>query len=238
MNLYQKLAAVQSVADVVQKSKRGYNYSYADINDILAKVTSGMKKYNLLLIPNIVQDSFSVCQQQSVNTKVDKAGNTYDQTLTEMVVNANIVFRWLNVDEPEEILDVPWVITGSQSDPSQAFGSGLTYCTRYFLTNFFHIGQIDGRDDVDSYRSKQREAMDAQDLEVAVQITSELDTSIRLFLSEFPDQSDAVKAIVKKYVKTGDYNKIKSPEVAMKLLHEFEDFAASVAIRAVAEKKE
>ena len=44
MNLIQKLAKIRSIADVAVKDKRGYNYSYADITQILATVKSGMKK--------------------------------------------------------------------------------------------------------------------------------------------------------------------------------------------------
>ena len=44
LNLMQKLAKIRAISDVVAKEKRGYNYSYADITSILAKITAGMKE--------------------------------------------------------------------------------------------------------------------------------------------------------------------------------------------------
>ena len=38
LNLMQKLAKIRAISDVVAKEKRGYNYSYADITSILAKI--------------------------------------------------------------------------------------------------------------------------------------------------------------------------------------------------------
>ena len=49
LNLIQKLAKIRAISDVVAKEKRGYNYSYADITSILAKITAGMKKYGVSL---------------------------------------------------------------------------------------------------------------------------------------------------------------------------------------------
>ena len=48
LNLVQKLAKIRSMSDAVAKSKRGYNYSYEDITEILANVTAGMKRYSEL----------------------------------------------------------------------------------------------------------------------------------------------------------------------------------------------
>lgn len=75
LNLVQKLAKIRSIADVVSKDKRGYNYSYADITQILAKITAGMKKYGVSLIPQVVPGTTEVVQNVVTNTKVDKTGN-------------------------------------------------------------------------------------------------------------------------------------------------------------------
>ena len=54
MNLYQKLAKIRAISDIAKKDKRGYNYTYADITQILANVTAGMKKYALSPLSTIV----------------------------------------------------------------------------------------------------------------------------------------------------------------------------------------
>ena len=207
LNLVQKLAKIRAISDAVSKDKRGYNYKYADITSILAKVTAGMKKYNVSLMPGIVPGTADVQQSTIVNTKFDKTGKPYEQTSTEMLVKADMVFKWVNDDDPNDYIDVPWVVTGSQSDPSQALGSGLTYCTRYFLCNFFQIAQPET--DVDEYRSKQKEAEKSEDKAIAEDIIGEFDKVVRQFLSDNPDQSDEVKKFISKYAKGGNYFAIK-----------------------------
>lgn len=219
LNLIQKLAKIRAISDVVSKEKRGYNYSYADITSILAKITAGMKKYGVSLIPQVVPNTAEVIQNVVTNTKFDKTGKAYDNTTTEMLVKADMVFRWINDDNPEEFIDVPWFVTGSQSDPSQAFGSGLTYCTRYFLTSYFQIAQSDS--DVDAYRSKQKVAAESEDKAIAEEIIAEFDSIVKQFLSDNQDKVDEVKKFISRYAKNANYLAIKEPALASKLLGDF-----------------
>lgn len=219
LNLYQKLAKIRAMSDVVAKEKRGYNYTYADITSILAKITAGMKRYGVTLIPQIKPDTAHVEQLVTKTTKFDKTGKSYENIVNEMLVTAEMVFRWVNEDNPCEFIDVPWFLTGSQSDPSQAYGSGLTYCTRYFLTSYFQIAQADS--DVDAYRTKQKIAAAAEDKSIAEEIIKEFDRIVQAFMTENPDKAEEVKKFVAKYVKDSDYFKIKEPALASKLLNDF-----------------
>ena len=220
LNLTQKLAKIRAISDVVSKEKRGYNYTYADITTILAKITAGMKRYNVSLVPKIVPNSTTVQQQVTRNTKFDKTGKSYESVTTEMLVCADMVFTWID-DETGEYLDVPWFVTGSQSDPSQALGSGLTYCTRYFLTSFFQIAQADS--DVDAYRTKQKVAAAAEDKAISEEIIKEFDNALRQFLADNPDKGDEIKKFITRYIRSGDYFKITEPALASKLLNDFNE---------------
>ena len=133
-----------------------------------AMITAGMKKYGVSLIPQIVPGTANVEQSVSSTTKFTKTGEAYEAKTTEMLVTADMIFKWVNDEDPEDYIDVPWFVTGSQGDPSQALGSGLTYCTRYFLCNYFQIAQADS--DVDAYRSKQKEAESSEDRAIAEEI--------------------------------------------------------------------
>lgn len=221
LNLIQKLAKIRAISDVVTKEKRGYNYSYADITSILAKITAGMKKYGVSLIPSIVPGTAEVSQNIVVNTKVDKTGKVYDNTVTEMLVKADMVFKWVNDENPDDIIEVPWVVTGSQADPSQALGSGLTYCTRYFLCNYFQIAQPDN--DVDGYRSKQKAAEDSEDKAIAVGIIEKFDSILKQFLADNPEKTDEVKKFISRFAKNANYLAIKEPALAAKLLNDFQN---------------
>lgn len=220
MNLIQKLAKIRAISDVVSKEKRGYNYSYADITSILAKITAGMKKYGVSLIPQIVPGTANVEQNVVTNTKFDKTGKAYDNTVTEMLVSADMVFKWVNDEKPDEYIEVPWFVTGSQNDPSQALGSGLTYCTRYFLCNYFQIAQADS--DVDAYRTKQKEAEVSEDKAIAEEIVAKFDEMLKTYLADNPKKADEVKKFIGKYAKNANYFAIKEPNLAAKLMSDFQ----------------
>lgn len=222
LNLIQKLAKIREIADVVAKSKKGYNYKYSDITEILAKIKGGMAKQRVSLIPSIASGTMDVAPVTTVNTKLDKAGNAHEQTTTEMLFKAEMIFKWVNDDNPDDFIEVPWIVTGSQTDPSQAMGSALTYCTRYFLTNYFQIAQTDN--DVDSYRSKQKEAEHAEDIAIAEGIISTVDSLVKSFVSVHVDKRDDLVKLVSKYAKGGNYNLIKEPTLASKLLEEVQKF--------------
>lgn len=221
LSLVKKLAEIRKMSDVVKKDKKGYNYSYADITAILANVTAGMKKYGVSLIPSIVPGTSTVSQNVIETRKLDKTGKPIETKTTEMMYCAEMNFRWINDDNPEDIIDVPWYVTGSQTDPSQALGSGLTYCTRYFLTSYFQIAQPET--DVDKYRSQQREAETAESRAIAESIIGEFDTILRKFLADNQDKVEEVKKFVSKYIKSGNYLLIKEPEIAAKLLDDFKE---------------
>lgn len=219
LNLVQKLAKIRAISDVVSKEKRGYNYSYADITTILANITAGMKKYRVSLIPSIVPGTFNVSQNVIENTKVDKTGKPYVQKTTEMLVKADMIFKWVNDDDVADYIEVPWVAVGSQNDPSMATGSSLTYCTRYFLTSFFQIAQADS--DVDAYRSKQKAAEASEEKAIATAIIEQFDKLLKQYLADNQDKKDEVKKFISRYAKNANYLAIKEPALASKLLEDF-----------------
>ena len=221
LSLIKKLAKIRNISDVAQKNKQGYGYTYTDITEILANVTAGMKKYGVSLLPSIVPGTSKIEQVTTVNTKTDKQGRTYDKKDTEMLFSADMVYKWVNDDNPEEFIEIPWAVVGAQSDPSQSLGSGLTYCSRYFLTNYFQIAQSDV--DVDAYRSKQKAAEASEDKAIAEAIIEQFDTILKQFLADNQDKKDEVKKFISKYVKNANYPAIKDPALASKLLEDFKN---------------
>ena len=221
LNLIQKLAKIRAISDVVSKNKKGFNYTYADITTILANITAGMKKYGVSLIPSVVPGTTEVIQNVMLNTKFDQTGKAYDNTSTEMLVKADMIFKWVNDEDLSDYIEVPWFVTGSQSDPSQAFGSGLTYCTRYFLCNYFQIAQSDS--DVDTYRSKQKAAEAFEDKAIAEGIIEKFDIILKQYLSDNSDKTDEVKKFISRFAKNANYLSIKEPTLAAKLLEDFQN---------------
>lgn len=222
LNIYQKLAKIRKQVEVIQKNKSGFNYKYVTDDELLAKITTFMDKYGLSLVPSIVQGTMKHEQYHYLKTKYDKAAKQYyEEHNNEIIVSADMVFSWINNENPEERIDVSWVTIGQQADSSQAFGSGLTYSMRYFLLKYFNIATPD--DDVDNWRSKQRAAEVAEDLAIAKQIIEELDKDIKDFLGKNPDKSNAVKELISKYVKNSNYFAITESVLATKMLADFRE---------------
>ena len=179
-----------------------------------------MDKYELSLVPTICPETLNVEQYQYMKTRIDKdTKQPYDERNNEIIVSADMVFSWINNENPDERIAVPWILVGQQADSSQAFGSALTYSMRYFLLKYFNIATPE--DDVDKWRSKQRAAEAAEDKAIAEQVITQLDGEIRAFLSEHPKDGDKVKTLVSKYVKNGNYLAISESVLATKLLADF-----------------
>lgn len=218
MTLLQKLEKIRKGAEVIQKNKAGYGYKYTSIDVILACVTANMDKYHVSLIPTMGEHP-TVEPFQYTKIKYDKNQNRLEENVIEYIFRSEMVYIWINNDHPEDRIEVPWFVVGSQSDPSQASGAAMTYGLRYFLTQYFQIATPE--DDPDEFRSRQREVAESESATVAHKIIAELDSAVKLYLSDHEDQREAVMSVVKKYVKNGNYNLIKNPELASKLFREF-----------------
>lgn len=218
MNLYEKLARVRQRVEIMQKDASGYNYSFVSGESLLAKITGLMKELNISLIPRIVPGTMQVSRVATPKKKFMNEVGLYDDATYEYLVQAEMEYTWVNNENPEEKVIVPWVFVGSQSDPSQAFGSGLTYAARYFLLRFFSVATDEL--DPDNWRSKQRAAEVEEEKLIADKIIEEVDKTIHTYLDANPKGGPAVKKIVEKFRKDGDYFKIKESVVASKLLDE------------------
>lgn len=221
MNLYQKLAQIRKQAEVIKKNKSGYGYKYVSEDEILAKISGGMHKYGVSLIPSVVPNTMCVEPYEYTQTKAKKTGEIYESKTNEIIVKAEMLFTWVNNENPEEHIEVPWCLIGQQSDGSQSFGSGLTYAVRYFLLKFFNIATPD--DDPDNWRSKQKAASEAEDKMIAEQIIKRFDEIVRPYLEQNPDKKDAVKEYASKYAKGGNYKAIQDSVTASKLLSGFKE---------------
>jgi len=223
-NIYQKLAKIRKQVEVIQRNKSGYGYKYVSEDEILAKVSAFMGKYNLSLIPSVIHNSAVVEPYHTLKTKIltnKVTGETssYEEHVNEVLVYADMVFTWVDNDNPEDRIEVPWILVGHQTDGSQSLGSGLSYAMRYFLLKYFNIATPD--DDPDKWRSKQKAAEAAEDKMIAEEIIGSFDTQVKQFLTENPGKADDVKKFAEKYAKGGNYFTITEPTIASKLLSDF-----------------
>jgi len=216
LNIYQKLAKIRKQVEIMKKDTKAYGYYYTKEEDILAKITVFMEKYNLSLIPGIVPGTTVVSPYTYKKTKVTNKGDIYEENVNEVLVSSDTTWTWVNNDNPSEQITVPWAMVGQQADASQSFGSGLTYSSRYFLLKYFNVAT--SNDDPDHFRSKQKAAEAEEEKLITEAIIEDIDKVIKEYLGANPAKKDDVKKLVTKYVKTGDYFAIKESALAAKLL--------------------
>ena len=222
MNIYQRLKKIGRPAQILQKNKKGYGYTYANEELLLSKITGNMEKYQVSLIPNILPGSSHTEVITNRKTKFTKDGKPYEEVSNEVLFRADMEWIWVCDDRPEERVVVPWVLVGSQADASQGFGSALTYASRYFLLKYFNCATSD--DDPDEYRRRQAEAVAEDDKMIAEQIVNQIHEKVQAHLAQYPETRPAVIELTKKYVKengrpSANYFAITTSQNAAELLN-------------------
>jgi len=224
MNIYQKLAKIGKPVEVLQKNKAGYGYKYVTDDLILASIKGLMRHHGVSLIPKIVPGTTRVEPYSYTKTKATRDGKVFDEHVNEVLVHCDMEWHWVDNSNPDDRIIVPWTMVGQQSDASQAFGSGLSYSSRYFLLKYFNISTTD--DDPDNWRSRKKEAEEQEQKETAAQIVGIIHTLVQTHLAEKPDDKDSVVELIKRHVKdkagkpSANYNNISDPVVAAQLLQE------------------
>lgn len=227
MNIYQKLAKIRKPVEVLQKNREGYGYTYVTEDVILSKITGLMGKLGVSLVPNIAKGTLRVEPYAYTKTKSTKRGEIYEDRVNEVLVSCDMEWHWVNNENPTDRVVVPWAMVGQQSDASQAFGSGLSYASRYFMLKYFNVATSD--DDPDNWRNAQKEAENTEDRAIAEQIVEKVHQIVTSYLEHHPDNKQVVVEVVKKYAKTkngkasANYYDIEDPVVASNLLQEVTD---------------
>lgn len=149
LNIYQKLVDVRKSVQYLQKDQKSYGYNYVAGSSVISSLRAKLDENCLLLVPNIIEEK--KCQ-------VDKEVKGKKKKVWILELKMNMV--WINADNPDEVLMVPFYAFGEQDDISKAFGSALTYTERYFLLKFFNIAT--DKDDPDFFNNKQSRGKNRQ----------------------------------------------------------------------------
>jgi hypothetical protein len=218
-NIYQKVARIRKIADVVQKNKKGYGYTYVSEDAILAKVKAGMDREGVVLEVTILPDTVRI--EPYTYTKV-KGGK--EETVYEFLVTGCMRFSWVDIDNPTDRIDSHWVFSGTQGDAAQALGSALTYANRYYMLKFLQIATSD--DDPDAWKLRKKEAEDEEERAMVQDMVNEIHALVSDHIESIVD--DKVKQetrgriieISKKYQAKGNYLKITDMDKAKSLMAE------------------
>ena len=193
LNLYQKIADVKANIDGFTKDTKGYNYSYVSGSQVLHRIRNKMIEHNLLLVPYTENEEIT----QTTNAK----------NKTEHIVKLKLTYKWINADNPQEVLEVPFFAVGQQDDVSKAHGTALTYAERYFLMKFFNIPT-----DEDDADAKQKQEMYSKP---NVEKVGELKKDILSFINLMKERgSEITEEQVKKELNITDYTKLSNSQIA------------------------
>lgn len=129
LNLHQKLVEVRKAIGAFTKDTEGFGYSYVSGSQVLSKIQKKMNELGVLLMPEVETQDFQT------HDYINKKGENKE----EFLVYGKLNYTWVNAEQPEDKISIPFYYAGAQDDISKAFGSGLTYAERYFIIKFFNI---------------------------------------------------------------------------------------------------
>lgn len=137
LNIYQRLSNVRKTCSYLRKENEGYQFKYVSSSQTLGHLHNAINENGLILIPEIVSQEI----QETTNQKGNK----------EFFTKLNMVFTWVNIDNPDDKIVCQW--TGQGLDNAEkGIGKALTYTEKYFLLKFFNIAT--DKDDPDKFQEK------------------------------------------------------------------------------------
>lgn len=151
MNIYQKLIEVRKAVPYLKKGNKGEQYSYTSSSQVVAAIREKMDELGLLLIPRIIDKNV---RTETVEFK-DKNGNVNKKTTTYFT-ELTMEFKWINAENPEETMIVPFYAQGVDRAGEKGVGKALTYAEKYFFLKQFNIAT--DNDDPDAFQQKVEES--------------------------------------------------------------------------------
>ena len=215
-NIYQKLQEVRQNVLAMKEDAQGYGYSYVSEENILSHITGVMQRVGLSLIPSVVPGSWRFTPRTYEKSKTDKAGNRSSDTVSEFLFEAEMTFRWVNDENPEDSILVTWPIGNNSSDMAQSEGGALTYGTRYFLLKFFNCAT--SKDDPDALL--RNIAAGATDEAALKEMIGKIDAAVKKIPADQADKKKAAAAAIAPIVqkdtgkKSANYMTLRTLEAA------------------------
>lgn len=150
MNLAQKFVELRRACPEIIKKQHsdGVKYKFAKIFDVYELLAPAMNEWGV---------DWDIVKEVATRHHENGDAKFYDSFIQHTrngdrvvwVYEADITIRWINVDNPEETLEITLHALGTNDGgPDKAKGSAWTYCLKYYLFEKFNIDQ--GEDDPDN----------------------------------------------------------------------------------------
>jgi hypothetical protein len=198
LNLYQKLALIQSEVKGLGKDKDGHGYKYVTGAKVLDSIKPIMIKHGIILKQEII--SIENVRQDYLTSLAKDNGVWTGKPKTEILSKVMMRFTWIDCESGEK--DENSFGANGQNDWDKGVGSALTYAERYFLLKYFHINTDE--DDIDNPERKAEELAQQKRIDEAKAKEDERQLNIKLDL----DSSGTVDELGKKYTSLTPKDKI------------------------------
>ena len=189
LNLYQKLALIQSEVKGLGKDKDGHGYKYVTGAKVLEHIKPIMIAQGIILKQEIV--SIENVRQDYLTSLTKDNGVWGGKPKTEILSKVMMRFTWIDCESGEK--DENSFGANGQNDWDKGVGSALTYAERYFLLKYFHINTDE--DDIDNPELKAEELAEQKRIDEAKAKDDERLLNIKLDL----DSSVTLEELAKKY---------------------------------------
>lgn len=146
LNIHQKLVEVKKgITGFSKDTKAGsgnyIGYEYVSGSQVLRAIKGKMDELGVLLIPEV---DYETMKWEKHNYKTKNGAEK-----TDFIITMKMNYTWLNAENPQDKITVPWVCIGQQTDDiAKAVGTAMTYNERYFLLKF--LGLPTDEDDADA----------------------------------------------------------------------------------------
>lgn len=151
MNIYQKLIEVRKAVPYLKKANEAKQYSYTGSSQVVGAIREAIDEHHLLLIPKIIDKNVMT---ETVDER-DKNGNVFKKKTTYFT-ELTIEYTWVNADNPDETIVIPFYAQGVDIGGEKGVGKALTYAEKYFLLKQFNIAT--DNDDPDAFQQKVEES--------------------------------------------------------------------------------
>lgn len=156
MNIFEKMAAITAELQTVAKNltvatSKNASYKAVSERDILDAVKPLEVKYGVYSYPasRVVLESNLLESESEYNSKVTKK--------TTFMTRIATVYRFVNVEKPEEFIETTTFAEGIDSQ-DKGSGKAMTYCDKYALMKAYKISTGDDPDQTASVDTNYKNA--------------------------------------------------------------------------------
>jgi len=158
VQLFKNLAAFQQECPVIHKGTQGFNYTYADLSQILTVINPLLKKHNLGFTQLIMEDKIKT-----------------------------ILFETKNGEFIESFISIPQNVKLNKMNEFQVLGSAITYLRRYALSSILGIVTDKDTDASGEQQTKSVSIADIKKEISGAKAQDQLVTIYNKYINEFTD---------------------------------------------------